>query len=435
LTSNQIDSGKKSFIKMLDIKSKKQLSLTATIKETDNESCIANNSIEHFGDIIDRKTMLWAIENKIICDYSLQTIITSEDNLAELSSYNVKVNGAICNIDKNLIFAAYAALKSISCGDTHHILIYSNSIASSQLILIAIKMLLSFEYFTIDIFRSCYHGDMDASLQKDILTKFDNATCGIISCVYCLGEGWDFPKLNGVVFGEDMSSNIRIVQSASRACRKNINDPTKIFKIIIPYIECITSDYKKIREVVYQIGLEDETVCQKMVVYNIGIEKGNRTGKYSIGECDIIVTKELLLKTTARKDLTLTYDKAVALLKNKNINSKEKYYELCEKNIRIPYEPDIEYRGKFIDWIVYLGIQGDFYDFEECKRKAKEYIKQDESFRDYIMDYDGACRKLCLLDDKFPPVGLWCSKYRVGTMSDIIKINNSKRCNNVPEFL
>jgi ERCC4-related helicase len=36
-----------------------------------------------------------------------------------------------------------------------------------------------------------------------------------------LGEGYDNPLINGVVFAENMSSNIRIVQSALRASRKN----------------------------------------------------------------------------------------------------------------------------------------------------------------------------------------------------------------------
>lgn len=39
---------------------------------------------------------------------------------------------------------------------------------------------------------------------------------GIIACVYCLGEGYDIPLLDGVVFAENMTSNIRIVQSALR---------------------------------------------------------------------------------------------------------------------------------------------------------------------------------------------------------------------------
>lgn len=58
---------------MLNIKCDKQLSLTATIKEfqddDDNNNIISNNNIEYFGDIIIKKSLLWAIKKNIICDY------------------------------------------------------------------------------------------------------------------------------------------------------------------------------------------------------------------------------------------------------------------------------------------------------------------------------------------------------------------------------
>lgn len=54
--------------------------------------------------------------------------------------------------------------------------------------------------------------------------------------MYCLGEGWDFPLLDGVLISENMTANIRIVQSALRPIRKNINEPNKLTKIILPIL-------------------------------------------------------------------------------------------------------------------------------------------------------------------------------------------------------
>ena len=56
--------------------------------------------------------------------------------------------------------------------------------------------------------------------QKEIINNFEKSQFGIITCVYCLGEGWDFSLLDGVAFAETMTSNIRIVQSALTASRK-----------------------------------------------------------------------------------------------------------------------------------------------------------------------------------------------------------------------
>ena len=75
-------------------------------------------------------------------------------------------------------------------------------------------------------------GDNAVKTLRCMLANFEKSKFGIISCVYCLGEGWDFPLLDGVVFAENMSSNIRIVQSALRASRKNKNEPNKITKIL-----------------------------------------------------------------------------------------------------------------------------------------------------------------------------------------------------------
>ena len=81
-------------------------------------------------------------------------------------------------------------------------------------------------------------------------------------------------------FAENMTSNIRIVQSALRASRKNKKDTNKKTKIILPILNRDdwlenneNPDLKKVREVIYQMGLEDETITQKIKVFRIDIEK------------------------------------------------------------------------------------------------------------------------------------------------------------------
>ena len=119
------------------------------------------------------------------------------------------------------------------------------------------------------LYYSNYHSDMKKKEQVNIIKDFEKSSFGIITCVYCLGEGWDFPLLDGVVFAENMTSNIRIVQSALRAFRKYKNELLKKAKIILPILSRDdwlenneNSDLKKVREVIYQMGLEDETIEQ-----------------------------------------------------------------------------------------------------------------------------------------------------------------------------
>ena len=174
-------------------------------------------------------------------------------------------------------------------------------------------MLLDYDYFDIpDLYYSKYHSKINSKTQKKIITKFKKAKFGIITCVYCLGEGLDFPLLDGVVFSENMTSNIRIVQSALRASRKNKKDTNKKTKIILPILNRDdwlenneNPDLKKVREVIYQMGLEDETITQKIKVFRIEIEKQKPKPKEKeereivdeFGEYDDELTQKIRLKT------------------------------------------------------------------------------------------------------------------------------------------
>ena len=139
-------------------------------------------------------------------------------------------------------------------------------------------MLLENNYFDIpELYYSSYTGDeITAKTQKEIISNFEKANFGIITCVYALSEGKDLPYLDAVVFAENMTSPIRIVQSALRAIRKNINEPYKRAKIILPILNRDdwfenneNPDLKKVKEVIYQMGLEDETITQKINVFRI----------------------------------------------------------------------------------------------------------------------------------------------------------------------
>jgi predicted helicase len=241
LTNNNAnEENRKNFTKMLEIDSDKQLSLTATIKilencdnKRDDDVIISNDNIEIFGEIIDRKTLLWAIQENAVCDYVIQTIITNEEQLEHiLSKFNITEEN-----DKRLFLSAYASLKSIQDGHSHHLLIYLNNKDNSDKIIIYVKLLLNNGYFIIrDLYYSSYHSELKQKTKTEILTTFNNSDFGIISCVYCLGEGYDNCIIDAVVFAENMSSNIRIVQSALRASRKNINDKNKKTKIILPIL-------------------------------------------------------------------------------------------------------------------------------------------------------------------------------------------------------
>ncbi len=303
-------------------------------------------------------------------------------------------------------------------------------------------MILDDNYFDIhDLYYSNYHSEINSKDQKEIINNFEKAKSGIITCVYCLGEGWDFPLLDAVVFAENMTSNIRIVQSALRSSRKNKLQPNKITKIILPILNRYNwlennenLDLKKVREVIYQMGLEDETITQKIKVFRIDIEKQQKLSTEKeknqvdeFGEYNAELTENLQLKTIKRTILGTSYEKARKIIADKNIKSKESYYELCEKDNRLPLDPEIIFKGRFTDWIEYLSIERLYYNLETCKNKVSEYLLQYPEIKKNYLDLSIVCSEICKKDQLFPPNGLWIEYYNVKDLNSIIIINPSKK--------
>ena len=437
----------KKYIQMLNIPSVNDLSLTATLKQLesmyDNNIVVSNDNVEYFGEIIDRKCLLWAINENIICDYVIQTIFTNEEQLEEQLEQQLSRFHIIEKNDKRLFLSVFASLKSISDGHSHHLLIYSNNKDNSLKLIQYIKMLLDDNYFDMPhLYYSNYHSEMKSKDQKEIINNFEKAKFGIITCVYCLGEGWDFPLLDGVVFSENMTSNIRIVQSALRASRKNKNDTNKITKIILPVLNRDdwlenneNTDLKKVREVIYQMGLEDETITQKIKVFRIDIEKQKpkpiekeeREIVDEFGEYDDELTQKLRLKTIKRTALATTYENARKIIADKNIKSKESYYDLCERDNRLSKEPEIVFKGQFTNWIEYLSIERVYYDLETCKNKVGEYLLLYPEIKKHYLDLSIVSNELCKIDVLFPPNGLWVEYYNVKDLRDLITITNKKK--------
>lgn len=402
----------KKYINILNVASNKQLYLTATPRSTDDI-------------VIDRKCLLWAIDNNIVCDYVIQTIRSSglPDNLnINLSDHD----------DKRLFLGAFVSLKSIFDNHSHHILIYSNNKQNSAKLIKYIKMLLLNGYFNgKDLYCSSYHGEMKPSNQKAIIDRFSASKYGIISNVYCLNEGWDFPLLDAVVFAENMTSNIRIVQSALRASRKHKDQPNKITKIILPILNDDwldnddNIDFKKVREVIYQMSLEDETIIQKIRVSNIDIKKHHYASPIeSIEEnYNIELTDKLLLKTMGRTDILITYDKARKIIAGKGLICKGDYYKL--NDIRLPKDPESAFKSQFVNWVDYLSIKRVYYELDECKKKVLKYMSEYPELRNNI-NISSICSKLCEIDPMFPPNGLWVDYYNSKDLGSIIIIQNRR---------
>jgi superfamily II DNA or RNA helicase len=452
LTAININSSNstKKYIRMLNIGSSKQLSLTATLKNletstSDNIDTISNDNVEYFGEIIDRKNLFWGINKNIICNYVINTITSNEQLLTtQLTRFKFTNDN-----DKRLMLASYTSLKSIELKQSHHVIIYANSMENSRKIFEYIKSFIDYNYFDIqDLYYSDYTSKIKFKEQQDILTKYNKSTLGILTCVYCLGEGYDNPIIGTVVFAENMTSNIRIIQSALRAFRKDKYEPDKVAKILIPVLitgEYLShSDLQHVKEITCEMGLEDANITQKIKVYNIEIKEPSKTQSTprnkkfcdgEVGEYNDKLTSIIKLQTRERTSLGTTYAKARRILADKNIQCSEDYLKFCESDNRLPEDPVETYKETFKGWIEYLNIRlgPNVYDFETCKKVITQLLIKYPHLKHDYLNLPGIVVKLCELDPNFPPKHLWEEYYKLELRQIIIiNIKGKKTPNHTP---
>lgn len=393
---------------ILNIKSYYQLSLSATLKTKDDtisQEYISNLDSDHFGEISYSLSLTKAIENNIVCDYEIKTLMYDE------LSGNKLVNIAL--------LAKYCIENNIS----KHLLIYTNTIKHSEKIISYIKPLLKNTYC------NTYTGRLDNNHRKEVLSDFQASETGILSCVYALGEGFDLPILDSVLFGERMSAKTRIIQSALRPCRK-FNGKTNANIILPVYIQNWDDNKNNpndmTRNIILELSSVDENLYDKIKVSSVKKE-GN---EYKTLNSEHNIYEEQFkneLKSWARSELTIQVCKKI-IKQMGGANTIQKYTKLCDKNIKLPREPDIFFGSNWKGWIDYLNIDiSQYYDLETCKRKVQEYLNLYPEIIDPL-NLVQVCNYLCEKDDKFPPTDkLWTEEVYKQPLKHIIILPSSKK--------
>lgn len=206
-----------SYLDALKINAKMWLSLTATMKNVVSNkagvSVVSNLDCEKFGKIVVQKNISWAIKKQYICPYRVENVEPMEKSLKDKIA-------CIADIAWNTIF-------SKKC---HHVLVIMNTMEQCKKFTKLVERKNKIE----GLYVGHHISDTSKKEKDETYDRFVQAKCGILSTVYSLGEGWDCPILDGVIIGDNMTANTRILQSIMRPCRLDAKDPNKIGKIIIP---------------------------------------------------------------------------------------------------------------------------------------------------------------------------------------------------------
>jgi len=377
----------RSFKKFIFIKSEKTLYMTATPKIVDEENkdnYFSMNDEKIFGKMIYKKSVKWAIENDYITDYYINFIKNTETQIDDiLKTIKIKVE------NKELFLSAYMTLKSMEQFDNlSHVLIYSNTTAHSDLINKYIKQILSKKVIKInksDIYHKSLHSNLNKDkyessnrnkssfdLKKEI-SLFKNKKYGIISCVQIFGEGFNEPKLNGIVISENMESETRIIQSCLRPHRKEEGNINKIAYIICPFIDNssnaeIDLSFSKIKQITKHLRNVDDNIVSRMKLYDYKECSKPKPNKKEL-EAELTENDKALqtLKFKLRHSKSLSSDLneeedyyKMLQSKNKelNIKSDEEYEKKKTLNNEYIKNPDIYFtkQGLWNNWYDFLGI-------------------------------------------------------------------------------
>ena len=408
------------------IQSEKTLYMTATEKTLDTQSNKIIYSMDDediFGKLIDKKSVQWAIEKKKITDYYLLIISNTENEINDIiNELNINI------LNKELFISAFMALKSIEkYNDLTHILICCNTTDNTEIIKSYIQKILDKNIINIDK-SSFYNEDLHSNkkininleLKNNEIEKFKNSKYGIISSVYIFGEGFDLPRLNAVIFAENMLSDIRIVQTSLRPNRLDKENPKKKSYIIIPYMESINKEqdnmsFNRVRIIIDKLRNEDSIIEQKMHFLNLFKNKPTETNNTNNNNknynYDFIDDKKELNKIKLRlkysKALNSTnteeqdeYNYIKSINKELNIKSKEEYSSIEIKEIHKNYidnaDEYFKLKGVWNDWYDFIGFDTSI--FIQSKEEWIKFCKNKNQNINTVNDY----LKLCNIYNNLP---------------------------------
>uniref|UniRef100_A0A6C0HA75 Helicase ATP-binding domain-containing protein n=1 Tax=viral metagenome TaxID=1070528 RepID=A0A6C0HA75_9ZZZZ len=249
--------------------------------------------------------------------------------------------------------------------------------------------------------------------------------------------GYDFNKLDFICLSDPKVSIQDIKQCIGRGIRPDElgqygSNKEKILIVSLPvYIDDNGDNkYEKILEVLKYLIYDIEISLDEIEFINRYIPNNKEVNYNYIKYDGINDVKSILLNLleleNKKNRLQITYEKAKKIIANKNLKSKESYYELCDKDNRLSKEPEIIFKKQFTNWVEYLNIKRVYYDFQTCKNKINKYLLLYPNLKKYL-ELSAICNELCKIDILFPPNGLWTDYYNVNNLRDIIIISNKKK--------
>jgi predicted helicase len=228
-----IDNGK--------IKSKRRLFMTATERvqtprvkkylESEGKDYFSMDDEDKYGATFHTLTFGRAIEIKIIADYRIILAACDYQDIGEeeLLDSIAEVNGISRPLTSLEVYQALFVSKLFDKNQISKTLTFQNTVARAQAFSYLLKQINGASNINID----AIWGEEGIASRREKKSRFGLAEKAVLSNVRCLSEGVDLPMIDSVVFCDDRSSPIDLIQAIGRALRIE-DDEEKVASILIP---------------------------------------------------------------------------------------------------------------------------------------------------------------------------------------------------------
>jgi superfamily II DNA or RNA helicase len=399
---------------ILNLPVSKIISLSATIKKTSDGSIVGkdyfSDVMSHIHDNIDHYDLAFAIENGYVCDYNIAVL-----DMVNFDKTNTIITDQLYTPLQHAVIAMFLAIERNLCS---HVLVYCNTtddarkidklIANQHLHHITNNVDTSTDVFD-NIYTSIVVSDEPDLNIPLIMKRFRDSPIGIITCVYMLGEGFNEPSIDGCVFVSNMTSEIRIVQSAMRCCRIDKKRPNKRGLLLVPTILRYEGDdnNKLLTFLIKQLSEYDAVAYKRISMWKIGrdIQSHNE-----INNDKMILNNEpeyidnLVLRIINRKpSIRDIYNRAREINISNNIDSITKF-KLSRQHIQANYydDPKTYFSKVWKCWYDFLGVDYSMMitDIEELKKFIAAHHINRDNYQTMVKKYNCLPPEIgCLYDN------------------------------------
>ncbi len=380
----------------------KRIFMTATERryKGSSENILSMDDVEVYGETFTQLSFKDAIDQEILADYKILTLVITQSEIKEYLNQNDFVKAMGLQWEKDIDFRTLSSLvalrKAMQKFPIKHAVTFHSSIKRAK-IFEQLQPAFDQAYPSFEGVSS-FHvtGAIPTGQRSKIIAEFSQADRAIITNAKCLTEGVDVPNIDCVLFADPRKSSIDIVQAVGRALRKSKDK--EFGYILLPiYAESNdkesiieSEDFQAILQTLRALAANDERIIE---YFREKQKPDSKSEKSDLVQFDIdeiigneIATDELLNQIELQAWSRLAklswrpFEEALIWARNSKIESSKEWKQNKIHNylpFDIPGHPQTVYLNKgWVNWAHFLGTDNyrviEYLEFEE----AREYVRQ-----------------------------------------------------------